>query len=106
MSMDFIREGKNGQMEIDFQSLEAITSFEFVDEIKFQAYFGESMTVENVKVEVEEGYYVRVYLTRNFVCTGNVYEYYIFTFYYENKSYTVNRFTPRQIETFKNMGVI
>lgn len=57
-NMDFIIVGKNGQMEINFEALEAETSLEFVNEIKEFNQETEHFYNEVVKVEkVFEGMY-------------------------------------------------
>lgn len=53
-----IRVGENGQLYIDFDSLEAITSTEFVEQVKRDV----NRSILSARVNVDPGYYVVVYL--------------------------------------------
>ncbi len=62
MAMDLIKVGNNGEMEIDFDSLQEITNSEFALRIKMQIEISSAWDkIEKIKTINANGY-VRVYL--------------------------------------------
>lgn len=61
-NLEMIRVGENGQLFIDFDALEAITSTEFVEQIKRDI----ERSILSARVEVDPGHYVVVHLFDKF----------------------------------------
>lgn len=57
-NLEMIHVGENGQLYIDFDALEAITSTEFVEQVKRDA----ERSILSARVDVDPGYYVVVHL--------------------------------------------
>jgi hypothetical protein len=75
MTMEMIKEGANGQMEFDFDSLEALTSSEFVAQVRYKL---EGLEVMNVKVNKRENGEVTILIVAH---EDHHYEYGICGFY-------------------------
>lgn len=96
MSMDLIKVGDNGQLEFDFESLEAMTSAEFVAAVKKAIPDGHSIFKSRI---VENAGFISLFLLSSF--NGEIGGQYAYSCSYHNfpfPFYFVERMTVFEVE--------
>lgn len=102
MTMEFFKVGANGQMEIDFASLEAITSFKFLAFFKGIIHNGEIIKFECIESEF---YFDFKVLAKHVVSSGVSYEeIYFFNYGKFTKSFFESHITVNMAEMLLNFA--
>lgn len=104
MSIEMIKEGVNGQLEFDFDALEAITSKEFVYEIKWHMKFGGGKNKNLYVITQVEGL-VSVFFTSHYLSNGDMRQIHSFVFNCDKNTFSHSRMSSWQIDVFKELGV-